>query len=63
VGVIDAIKGYGMDLREEVAEIRTDVKWIKAGMEKHFDQHEWWWRLCVGSLLTSLVAMAFSVLK
>ena len=52
-----------MDLREELAEIRTDVKWIKAGMEKHFDQHEWWWRLCVGSLLTSLVAMALSVLK
>lgn len=65
-----AILRYMMNLRDELAdmraalaEVRTDVKWIKDGMEKHQAQHDWWWKLCIGSVLSSLAAIAVSVFK
>lgn len=51
------------DMRAALTEVRTDVKWIKDGMEKHQAHHDWWWKLCIGSVLSSLAAIAVSVFK
>ena len=51
------------DMRAALTEVRTDVKWIKDGMEKHLAHHDWWWKMCIGSVLSSLAAIVVSVFK
>ena len=49
-----------MSLKEDIAEIRTDVRWLRAAQEAHIEAHRKFLLLVCGALIASGLSLVIS---